>query len=396
MPTEQNTGVNLTPEQNATQLALSAKLITLGFICKFTHLESGPIITQYFFKPHPTAKLATVFNKTEDLALAVGAVDPLLIQRVRDEISIAVPNHERGLISFDNCLHWLATNNDTLGYSLPLLMGQTTTGKNFSLDLSTQPHILIAGSTGGGKSVFLSQLIASLAVQKSTEELEFILVDTKQLDLTLFSSLDHVSNMVDKVEDFHEALDWLLAEVRRRTEKMKGLARNIKEYNGLNPNQSLRYIVLVIDELADVILQDKSLAKKEYKETKRDRIATKLIQLAAISRAAGIHIIAATQRPSVEVISGNFKTNFPTRISFKLPSSIDSRVILDENGAECLLGKGDYLYRTSEQATIIRAHGSFVSMDNIALILTQHEMIRKTFQMQREQGAQLSERLNEQ
>lgn len=375
---------DLTPEQNSTQLALGAKMIVLGFVAKFTHCEPGPIITQYFFKPLPTAKLSIIFNKTEDLALAVGAVDPLLIQRVRDEIAISVPNKQRTIISFDNCLHWLATSNETASEALPLLMGQTSSGNNFSLDLSTQPHMLIAGSTGGGKSVFLSQLIASLAVQKSPEELEFILVDTKQLDLTLFSSLSHVSNMVDNVEDLHEALDWLLKEVRKRTAAMKGIARNIKEWNSLKAGHELRYIVLVIDELMDVIQQDKELARSEDKETKRTRISAKLIQLAAISRAAGVHIIAATQRPSIEVISGNFKTNFPTRISFKLPSSIDSRVILDENGAECLLGKGDYLYRTSEQATIQRAHGSFVKMEDIALVISQHEMIRKTFEMQRQ------------
>lgn len=370
--------------QIKTANALQAKMIVLGFNAIFTHLESGPIITQYYFKPHALAKpLATILNKTEDLALAVGTTEPLLIQRVKDEISISVPNHERTTISFDKCLHWLATSSDTREMLLPLLMGQTSTGKNFSLDLAIQPHILIAGSTGGGKSVFLSQLIASLAVQKDPSELEFILVDTKQLDLTLFSSLDHVSNMIDKVEDLHKGLDWLLSEVRRRTEAMKGLARNLTEYNKVYGKQ-LPYIVLVIDELADVIQQDKELAKDEDKETKRTRISAKLTQLAAISRAAGIHIICATQRPSIEVISGNFKTNFPTRISFKLPSATDSRVILDENGAECLLGRGDYLYIENNSSTLTRAHGSYVSMSDIALVISQHEQIRKTFEMQKE------------
>jgi len=372
-------------EQQRVSNALQAKMIVLGFLAKFTHLESGPIITQYYFKPEPFAKpLATILNKTEDLALSVGTSEPLLIQRVKDEISISVPNHVRDLIIFDKCLHWLATSSDNKNSQLPLLMGVDTKGKNFSIDLTVQPHILIAGSTGGGKSVFLSQLIASLAVQRSPEELQFILVDTKQLDLTLFSSLDHVSNMIDKVEDLHEGLDWLLSEVRRRTEAMKGLARNLTEYNKVYGKQ-LPYIVLVIDELADVIQQDKELQRGEDSQTKRIRIAAKLIQLAAISRASGIHIIAATQRPSIEVISGNFKTNFPTRISFRLPTAIDSRVILDDNGAEALLGKGDYLYRTSESSILERAHGSFVSMSDIALVISQHEQIRKTFEMQRKQ-----------
>jgi len=370
--------------QTKTSNALQAKMLMLGFLAEFTHLEPGPIITQYYFKPKPFAKpLAIILNKTEDLALAVGTSEPLLIQRVKDEISIAVPNHERSLISFDRCLHWLATSDDTSKMLLPLLMGQTSVGKNFSLDLAIQPHILIAGSTGGGKSIFLSQLIASLAVQRAPKELQFILVDTKQLDLTLFASLDHVSNMIDKVEDLHEGLDWLLSEVRRRTEAMKGLARNLTEYNKVYGKQ-LPYIVLVIDELADVIQQDKELQRDEEKETKRTRISAKLTQLAAISRAAGIHIICATQRPSIEVISGNFKTNFPTRISFKLPSATDSRVILDENGAECLLGRGDYLYIENNSSTLARAHGSYVSMSDIALVISQHEAIRNTFKLQRE------------
>jgi S-DNA-T family DNA segregation ATPase FtsK/SpoIIIE len=365
---------------------LMAKMISLGFVAKFTRCEAGPIITQYFFKPIATAQLSKIMNRTEDLALSVGR-ESILIQRILDEISVSVPNLTRELIRFDSCLHWLATANENSGMVLPLLMGTSPTGQKFSLDLSTQPHILISGSTGGGKSVFLSQLIASLAVQKDPKELQLILVDTKQLDLTLFSSLSHVTEMVDKVEDLHDTLDNLLSEVRRRTELMKGLARNLKEFNVIN-DKKLPYKVLIIDELADVISQDKELKKDETSDTRRTRISDKLIQLAAISRAAGVHIIAATQRPSIEVISGNFKTNFPTRISFRLPSSTDSRVILDENGAESLLGKGDYLYRTSESSQLNRAHGSFVSMDDIALVIDQHEYIRETFKFQREQQIQ--------
>ena len=233
--------------------------------------------------------------------------------------------------------------------------------------------------------MFTAQLITSLAVQKSPQELKFYLVDTKQLDLTLFSGLPHVAEIVDKIEDLHQVLGNLLKTVRNRTEKMKGICRNIGEYNLLNPTNKLAYIVLIIDELADVIGQDKELAKFEDKDTKRTRISDSLKSLAQISRAAGVHIIAATQRPSVKVIDGDIKTNFSARISFKLPTGADSRVVLDENGAENLLGLGDYLYKTSQDATVKRAHGSFVSMNDIGMVLAQHDMIREQFRMARYQ-----------
>ena len=379
----------LTPEQQSTITALSLKMGSLSFYAKFTRVETGPIITQYYFKPTPTSQLNKIMSKTEDLALCVG-VESLIIQRQLDEISISVPNRIRTTIKFDSCLQWLSTDPSANLAKLPLLMGQTPTGCNFTLDLATQPHILIAGSTGSGKSVFLSQLITSLAVQRSPDELKLILVDTKQLDLTLFSSLDHVTEMVDKIDQLYDVMDGLLLEVRKRTETMKGICRNISEWNMLRMGKQFPYYVLVIDELADVIGQDLEIAKQEKREKedisdRRTRISTSLKSLAQISRAVGIHIIAATQRPSIKVIDGDVKTNFPTRISFKLPTSVDSRVILDENGAENLLGKGDYLYCTSQSSGPVRGHGSFVTMEDIGLVLSQHEYIRESFRFQREQ-----------
>jgi S-DNA-T family DNA segregation ATPase FtsK/SpoIIIE len=364
----------MTPEE--TTLILLRKMGSLNFSANFVRYEGGPIITQYYFKPGPQEILAKILARTEDLAMAVSA-QTITIQRIGGEICIGVPNHERAKIRFDSSLNWLLFNNHKLNYKLPLLMGQTPTGENFALDLVTQPHILIAGSTGSGKSVFLSQLIASLAVLKDPKELKFLLVDTKQLDLTLFQSLPHTIEVIDKIKDLHPHLTRLLTIVRQRTEAMRGIARNIVEYNNMMTNK-LPYIVLVIDELADVISQDQELAREEDKENKRTRILVSLAQLAQISRAAGVHIIAATQRPSVKIISGDIKTNFPTRISFKLPSSVDSRVILDENGAENLLGQGDYFYRTGTDSTIKRGHGSFVATEDIARIIVQNEEIRRT------------------
>jgi len=361
---------------------LTMKLISLGFVASYTRLEEGPIVHTYFFRPQVDAILSKVMSKAEDLALSVG-VESLLIKRERDEISIAVPRFDRQIINYDKLLYWLATSEEARQAALPLIMGQTTRGENFTLDLIDQPHVLIGGSTGSGKSVFLNQLLCSLAVLKSPDELKLILVDTKQLDLTLMTQLDHVEEMVDKIEHLYKVMENLKLEVRRRTNLMKGIARNIREYNKLGYGLPLPYYILVIDELADIIGQDKELAKNEDKDTKRTRISESLQTLAQISRAVGIHIIAATQRPDVRVVSGTIKVNFPTRICFKLPTGVDSRVILDENGAENLLGKGDFLFKTATDSQVRRAHGSFVQLDDIAKILSQHQFIRESFQMMR-------------
>lgn len=359
--------------------SLQLKMLAIGFIAPFTRVEAGPIVTTFYFKPLPTSPLNKIFGKEEDLALAVG-VESILVQRVLDEISISVPNKERQIISFDDCLFSMVRNYRQAAI-LPILMGKDQVGKYIDMDLYTQPHMLIAGATGGGKSVFLSELICSLAVTQSPDELKFVLVDTKQLDLTMFGQLDHVIEMVDKVDpDLYDVLEMLIAEVRKRTTLMKGSARNIVEWNKLHPNNKRPFIILVIDELADVMGQDKEINKGKDKDEKRTSISTSLATLAQISRAAGIHIIAATQRPSVKVISGDIKANFLTRISFKLPSQFDSRVILDESGAENLLGKGDYLFKTSENSNIHRGHGAYVSIENIKNIISQHEAIRRSFE----------------
>lgn len=366
------------PEQQATAKAIAMKFVALGFIAMFTRVEAGPVVTTYYFKPLPTSPLSKIMSKSEDIALAVG-VESILIQRILDEISISVPNRKRSIISFDACLFDLVSNYRKTSI-LPILMGKDQTGKNINLDLYHQPHILIAGSTGGGKSVFLSELICSLAVTQSQDNLKFVLVDTKQLDLTMFSALDHVIEMVDNTKELYDVMDMLTSEVRKRTEMMKGQVRNLAEWNQKNLSKKKPYIVLVIDELADVMGQDREIAKTEDKDDKRTRISTSLATLAQISRAAGIHIIAATQRPSVKILNGDIKTNFPTRISFKLPSQFDSRVILDESGAEALLGKGDYLYKTAENPNPRRGHGAFVSTEDIKNIIAQHEAIRRSFE----------------
>lgn len=379
-------------------LAIALKCIGLGFPVKWARTECGPrLVTHYFTQQiTSTAPLVKVINKAEDIAFACG-VESVMITRVRDLIAFQVPlkSEDVQIIRFDSCIHTLLTSGVST-QQLPLCMGQTITGENFTVDLAEQPHILIAGSTGGGKSVFQAALVCGLILAKSPSELDLYLIDTKQLDLPLFKGVPHVKAIVDKIERVHDLLDNLILNVRRRTERMKGIARNIAEFNQLQrdpsvlnsqfSNPAMKYKVLVIDELADIISQDTDLAKLEpilveqgKLEQKRTRIVNKIQTLTQISRASGIHVIAATQRPSVKLMSGDIKANFPMRLTFRLPTSADSRVILGEGGAENLLGKGDYLYQTFDMPSPVRSHGSFVTTTDIARIIDINDDIRSRY-----------------
>jgi S-DNA-T family DNA segregation ATPase FtsK/SpoIIIE len=372
---------NLPADNKATLMALILKLSAFSFSGTFISLETGPVVSTYRIQPTPQSLYSKIVNRAEDIAMSLGS-DSVLISRARSFVDFAIANPSREIISFDQSLYSLAQQYRRGHMTLPILMGASTSGQNTILDLATQPHMLIAGSTGSGKSVFLSEIICSLSLTIEPTELKMYLIDTKQLDLTLFERLPHVRQVIDSVLEAHNLLDSLILEVRKRTEKMRGVARNLTEYNSWLASQNkfaLSHIVLVIDELADVIGLDLELKKDEDKDSQRTRFSEKLKNLAQISRAAGIHIIAATQRPSVKIISGDIKANFPTRVCFKLPTAADSRVVLDEGGAEFLLGRGDYLYTHAEQSGIQRAHSAFVSMTDIERCVTQNMYIRESF-----------------
>jgi S-DNA-T family DNA segregation ATPase FtsK/SpoIIIE len=250
------------------------------------------------------------------------------------------------------------------------------------LDLSEQPHILISGSTGSGKSIFESSLIASLAMKFEPNELELYLVDTKMLDLTLFEDLPHTREVAKEINDWYGLSVRLTQEVQRRNHLLsKNKCRNIKEYNQkVNDNQKLSYIILIIDELADLIMKDKA---RRLEDKSNLTVMGAIGQLIQICRAAGIHIIACTQRTSVDIVNGVVKSNFPTRISLKLPSKQDSRVILDSNGAENLLGKGDMLIKSNDSDALSRYHGPFVNLNDIDMVLKQREMILNSINQER-------------
>ena len=356
---------------------LTRKMLILGFPAKFTKLIEGPIVRTFYFSPLGDGKFASVLSKSDELAGTL-SVESVRVERQLGEIAIAVPREDRQLIEFDKCLHTMLTSNETKEMQLPLLLGQSTDGRYLYADLAAQPHLLIAGTTGAGKSIFTAQVICSLALFRSPEELELILVDTKNLDLVMFRGLEHVKYVLSEIEDIRAMLVMLLQEVRLRNQEMSGVARNIREWNSLS-SRKMQYKILIMDELADVLDQDEAVLRPLKKSERPPAILDLLQQVAQISRAAGVHLILATQRPSVDILPGRIKTNFPARVSFKLPTQADSRVILDENGAESLLGAGDYLYKIAGSDTVKRAHSAFVSTVDIATILAQNEMIRRQY-----------------
>jgi S-DNA-T family DNA segregation ATPase FtsK/SpoIIIE len=357
---------------------LTRKLFVLGFSALFSRVVEGPVVRTFYFKPLGEPKFSSILNKEEEFAGSL-AVESVRVERALGEVAISVPRADRQTIQFDACLHKMMTSELTRGMALPLLLGQSTIGEHLYADLAQQPHLLVAGATNSGKSVFTAQLICSLSLFRTPEELEFILVDTKNLDLVLFKGLEHVRYVLNNISDLRAALTVLLEDVRLRNAQMSGLARNIREWNKLEDDKKFKYKILIIDELADVLDQDNAFLAQIERKMRPPSIHSLLKTIAQISRAAGVHLILATQRPSVKVISGDIKANFPARVSFKLPSSMDSRVILDETGAENLLGMGDYLYKITGSDTVKRAHSAFVSINDIANILAQNENIRRQY-----------------
>jgi S-DNA-T family DNA segregation ATPase FtsK/SpoIIIE len=369
-----------TQEQNEALVALSLKLGALNIRGALSHLEAGPIVTTYYFNLSADIPVAKILKAGEDISLAVGSKQPVLVTRTGAQIAIAIPNKTKSTVSFDACLHSMFTKSGE-DYKLPILLGVDTKGNNRYLDLVSSPHVLCAGSTGAGKSVLLASIISGLACFKSKQELKMMLVDTKQLDLTLFEKLPHVVEVADNVEKTHELLNRLMAIVRQRTEKMKGIARNVAEYNRIT-GAALPYYVVIIDELADVIIEDAAYAKARVEPIANyPRISSRLQGLVQISRASGVHVICATQRPSVKIVTGDIKANFATRIALRLPTGVDSRTIIDEIGAESLLGKGDMLVTSPLLEETTRFHGPFVSMEHIQNVLANCDAIRDSYKM---------------
>lgn len=311
---------------------------------KVLNVQTGPVVTLYEFQPAPGIKSSRVIGLADDIARVMSAVScRVATVPGKDVIGIELPNKERSTVKFDDLIE-----RPSNGEKLPWALGVDIGGNPVMVDIAKFPHLLMAGTTGSGKSVAMNTLILSLLKKLSANECKFIMIDPKQLEMSVYADIPHLLSPI--VTDSHKAVDalaWAVSEMEDRYRKMAGAGvRNIGGYNEQAADK-LPYIVVVIDEVADLMM----VAGQE--------VETYVQRLAQMARAAGIHVIMATQRPSVDVITGTIKANFPTRVSFAVTSKFDSRTILGEQGAEQLLGMGDMLYM-SGGGRIQRVHGAFV------------------------------------
>ncbi len=332
-------------------------LESFGITAKVVEVNLGPAVTQYAIEVALGTKLSKITALERDLALALSA--PTGAIRIeapipgRNLVGIELPNKSPEFVPIKRILESdeMASNKSKLAIAL----GLDVSGKPVVTDISRMPHVLVAGQTGSGKSVAINTFLASMLFRNSPSEVKFIMVDPKRVELTGYNDIPHLlSPVIVDADKVISALKWLTNEMDRRYKKFAEVgARNIDAYNEMSGFQALPYIVLIIDELADIML----LSPVEVEDA--------ITRIAQMSRAVGIHMVLATQRPSVNVITGLIKANIPTRIAFAVSSQVDSRVILDTQGAEKLLGKGDMLYLPPDQAKPSRIQGAFVSDSEI-------------------------------
>jgi DNA segregation ATPase FtsK/SpoIIIE, S-DNA-T family len=333
-------------------------------------INPGPVVTTYEFRPEAGVKYSRVTGLAEDLCLAMSA-ESILIERMagKSTVGIQVPNHDRETIWLRDIIE--AENFTNTKSKLTLAMGKDINGRIVTADLATMPHVLIAGSTGSGKSVAINAMIMSVLYKATPEQVRMILVDPKRVELGMYEGIPHLFTPI--ITEPKLAANALRNAVREMERRLKLLAsrsvRNIDQYNKLFDNhtpslfedptaeQPLPHIIIIIDELADLMMLDKS------------NVEEAITRLAQMARAVGIHLVLATQRPSVDVITGLIKANVPTRISFRLATKVDSRTILDSNGAEALLGRGDMLFLPPGTSRLQRLHAPFVTEKEIAAVV---------------------------
>ena len=361
---------------------LEKKLADFGVEGKVVEVKPGPVITMYELEPAPGVKITKITNLSDDLALALRAPSIRIIAPIPGKavIGIEIPNHEREPVHLKDVI-----DNDAFLESqskLPIALGEDIVGTPVITDLTKMPHLLIAGTTGSGKSVSLNAMICSILFKAPPDDVKFLMIDPKRLELSAYEGIPHLLHpVVVDPKKASQVLKWAVEEMERRYKIIVELGvKNIDAYNkliektqkdktiatknkdevsdiGNKASVKLPYIVIIIDELADLMM----VAQRNVEES--------LARLAQMARAAGIHLILATQRPSVDVITGVIKANFPTRISFQVSSKVDSRTILDQLGAENLLGSGDMLFLPPGTSKLARIHGPYVSEKEIERIV---------------------------
>jgi S-DNA-T family DNA segregation ATPase FtsK/SpoIIIE len=336
------------------------------------HICPGPVVTTYEFKPDPGVKYSRVTGLVDDLCIALEA-ESIRIDRLpgKPHVGIEVPNPERETIFMREVLESRQFRESES--KLTLALGKTIDGINYVADLTRMPHLLIAGATGTGKSVCLNSLVVSILYKARPDEVKFIMIDPKRLELGLYADIPHLATpIITEPKKAASALKWAVGEMERRYKQLAQWGvRNIDGYNTEverrnnvldfdeegNPYKTLPYIVIIIDELADLMM------------TCGADVEEAITRLAQMARAVGIHLVLATQRPSVDVITGLIKANFPSRIAFRVSQKVDSRTIIDSNGAEQLLGRGDMLFLPPGTSRLLRVHGAYLDENEVAKIV---------------------------
>jgi S-DNA-T family DNA segregation ATPase FtsK/SpoIIIE len=361
---------------DADELKLLAQVLTEKYAefevhGQVTQINPGPVVTTFEFKPEAGIKYSRITNLVDDLCLALKA-ESILIERMagKSTVGIQVPNRQREIIFLRENIE----SQEFMGSKskLTIAMGKDINGRIVTADLAGMPHLLIAGSTGAGKSVAINAMIMSILYKATPDQVRLILVDPKRLELGNYEGVPHLYTPI--ITEPKLAANALRNAVREMERRLKLLAsrgvRNIDQYNRLfdqgntpslfdeqSDDKPIPYIVIIIDELADLMMLDSN------------NVEESITRLAQMARAVGIHLVLATQRPSVDVITGLIKANFPARVSFRVATKVDSRTILDANGAEALLGKGDMLYLPSGSARVHRLHAPFVTEKEIAAVV---------------------------
>jgi DNA segregation ATPase FtsK/SpoIIIE, S-DNA-T family len=346
-------------ELEANAQTLKKKLEDFGVTGHIVQASPGPVITSYEFEPAAGVKVSQVVNLADDLALAMKAAAVRIIGPIpgRGTVAVEVPNPEISTVYLREIL--VSPEFVESKGRLPLALGKDTTGNPVVADLTSMPHLLIAGSTGSGKSVGLNTMICSLLYKSTPADVRFLLIDPKRLELGIYESIPHLlAPVVTDAKEASARLRWIVGKMDERYKALQAKAvRNIEGYNKeVAPEEKLPYWVVVVDELADLMM------------VSAGDVQNSLVRLAQIARAVGIHLIIATQRPSVDVVTGLIKANFPTRIAFQVASKVDSRTVLDGNGAEQLLGRGDMIFVPPGASRQMRVHGSWVADNEVKAI----------------------------
>jgi S-DNA-T family DNA segregation ATPase FtsK/SpoIIIE len=337
------------------------KLASFDIDAQIVGRNAGPVVTQYEVQPAPHVKVSRIEALADDLAMALAARSLRIEAPIpgKSAVGIEVPNKDFNVVSLRGILE--AVDFGAAGSKLTFALGRDVAGRAQAVDLAKMPHLLIAGATGSGKSVMVNALITSLLCHATPDDIRLILMDLKRVELASYNGLPHLLvPVITEPGQAKAALKWAVNEMEGRYRRFAGAtARNIRAYNDgrADPNDRMPYIVIVIDELADLMMREGK------------HVEDPVVRLAQKARATGIHMVLATQRPSVNVVTGLIKANFPSRIAFAMASQIDSRTILDAPGAEDLIGRGDMLYQPSDLPRPMRLQGVFVSDPEIGRVV---------------------------